>query len=173
MLWNESSHGVQTATSRLLLIKWQPSAPENDFNWSLSPQSVWSFQFYTAVILLASRTPLRYAPVTVWGKCRFVAWVGVRGGEKTPSQSLREMNWHLFFSFLQRHGSVYLASKEDFPLHVFSQDVVSLSTSPRFHKAVGHLWPHVFAPVGDEIIQRLGDLLTEKHRWRRYSNFLF
>lgn len=59
----------------------------------------------------------------------------------------------------------YLARKEDFSLHVFSQDVVCLPTSSRFHEAVGHLGPHVFAPVGDKIMKRLRDLLKEKHRY--------
>lgn len=61
--------------------KCHTSAPEYDFNHSSLPWpacSCWCYQvlcfkFYMAVILLASRTPLRYAPVTVWGKCLFVA----------------------------------------------------------------------------------------------------
>lgn len=55
----------------------------------------------------------------------------------------------------------YLASKEDFSLHVFSEDVIGLPTSPCFYKAVGHLGPHVFAPMCDEERQRFWDLLWQ------------
>lgn len=76
--------------------------------------------------------------------------------------SHREISWKW------QQQKCYLASKEDFSLHVFSQDIISLPTSPRLHEAVGHLWPHVFAPVGDKIINWLGDLLTGKQRWKKF-----
>lgn len=64
---------------------------------------------------------------------------------------------HLFKKNL--YNQHHLSGEEDFSLHVFSEDVVGLSTSPRLHKAVGHLGPFVFAPVRDKEMQWLWDVL--------------
>lgn len=73
------------------------------------------------------------------------SWPGDQGRKRHVI--IRERSSNIFLFYLQETltenycsgRKCYLASKEDFSMHVFSKDVVSLPTSSRFHEAVGHL----------------------------------